>query len=329
MRFHSLTSLLVTLLIYLPLALTAQNLTIYSGRSKALVEPIINQFEAETGINVRVRYGGTTQLALAILEEGERSPADLFWAQDAGALGALTSENNFDNLPRNTLEKVSAQYRGQGGKWIATSGRARVLAYSTSRVDTAQLPKSIFDLDDPRWRGRIGWAPANGSFQSSLTALRKIHGNEQALIWLQDIKNNGAESYSNNTSIVQAIAAGEVDMGLVNHYYLYRFLENDPDFPVDQAFFEAGDTGNLVNVSGIGLLNSAINKDTAIQFIDFLLSTSSQEYFTEEVYEYPVIPNVRGILHHKNPAGLGPDIDLEELGDLDGTLDLLREAGLL
>lgn len=330
MRLQNLVTFTVlTFFLLLPLALSAQSLTIYSGRSKALVEPIINKFEAETGINVRVRYGGTTQLAVAILEEGDRSPADLFWAQDAGALGAITSENLFDNLPRQTLETVPPQYRGQGGNWIATSGRARVLAYSTSRVDTTQLPESIFELDDPRWRGRIGWAPANGSFQSFLTAMRKLNGNDQALDWLQDIKNNGAESYSNNTSVVQAIAAGEVDLGLVNHYYLYRFLENDPDYPVDQTFFEAGDPGNLVNVSGIGLLNSAANKVTAVQFIDFLLTTSSQEYFTEEVYEYPVIPEVSGSLHHENPAGISPDVDLEELGDLEETLDMLREAGLL
>ncbi|MEX0778855.1 MAG: iron ABC transporter substrate-binding protein [Balneolales bacterium] len=316
-------------LLLLPLILPAQSITVYSGRSKALVEPIINQFEAETGIDVRVRYGGTTQLAVAILEEGNRSPADIFWAQDAGALGAINAEGLFDNLPQNTLTSVPSQYRGQNDKWIATSGRARVLAYSTSRVDPSQLPESVFDLDNSRWENRIGWAPANGSFQSFLTAMRKTHGNDQTLDWLLDIKNNGVESYSNNTSIVQAIAAGEVDLGLVNHYYLYRFLENDPDFPVDQTFFEAGDTGNLVNVSGIGILNSATNKDGAVRFIDFLLSTPSQEYFTEEVFEYPVIPNVTGSLRHENPADLSPDIDLEELGDLDTTLDMLREAGLL
>ncbi|MEX0773720.1 MAG: iron ABC transporter substrate-binding protein [Balneolales bacterium] len=330
MRSQSIiTFVAFTFFVCLPLVLPAQSLTIYSGRSKALVEPLIQRFEDETGITVRVRYGGTTQLAMALLEEGDRSPADLFWAQDAGALGAVNAENLFEDLPQSTLETLPPQYRGQDGKWIATSGRARVLAYSTSRVDKAQLPKSVFDLDAPQWEDRIGWAPGNGSFQSFLTAMRKINGDAQTLEWLQEIKNSGVENYSNNTSIVQAIAAGEIDMGLVNHYYLYRFLENDPDFPVDQIFFEAGDVGNLVNVSGIGLLNSAANKDTAIQFIDFLLSTPSQEYFTEEVYEYPVIPDLRGSLRHENPAGLSPDVDLEELGDLDGTLDMLREAGLL
>ncbi|MEX0928664.1 MAG: extracellular solute-binding protein, partial [Balneolales bacterium] len=134
MRPHPLILFItLTLLLCLPLIAPAQSLTIYSGRSKALVDPIIQKFEEETGITVRVRYGGTTQLAVALLEEGSRSPADLFWAQDAGALGAVNAENLFGDLPQNTLEIVPPQYRGQAGKWIATSGRARVLAYSTSR----------------------------------------------------------------------------------------------------------------------------------------------------------------------------------------------------
>lgn len=294
-----------------------------------MVEPLIKKFESETGINVRVRYGGTTQLAVAILEEGSRSPADLFWAQDAGALGAVNAKNLFGTLPGATMESVPGHYRGEDNKWIATSGRARVLAYSSGRVDSSDLPESIFDLVDPRWKNRLGWAPTNGSFQSFLTALRKISGDEETLEWLKKIRNNGVENYANNNAIIQAIAAGEIDAGLTNHYYLYRYRESNSGFPVDQTFFKAGDPGNLVNVSGIGILESSRNKENAVKFVDFLLSPSTQEWFTREVFEYPVIAGVSLNLPDGNPVNTGPEVDLDDLSDLEATLKMLREAGLL
>ncbi|MEX0684838.1 MAG: iron ABC transporter substrate-binding protein [Balneolales bacterium] len=325
----SLRLLIILFILSIPHLLPAQSLTIYSGRSKALVDPLINQFESETGISVRVRYGGTTQLAVAILEEGSRSPADLFWAQDAGALGAVNAKGLFKSLPKGIVQVVSDQYRGNEDKWVATSGRARVLAYSTVRVDTTNLPESIFDLTEPHWKDRLGWAPANGSFQAFLTALRKTSGDEQSLKWLKNIKSNGVQNYANNTAILQAIAAGEIDLGITNHYYLHRFLESDPSFPVDQTFFKTGDPGNLVNISGIGILNSTVNNDSAEQFIKFLLSPTAQEWFVKEIYEYPVNEEVNFNLPKGKPVDHGPDINLEELGDLEATLKMLREAGLL
>lgn len=332
-RFFRLTALLIVLLVISPAAdAAAQSLTIYSGRSKALVEPLIKKFEAEHGIRMNVRYGGSTQLAVALLEEGRRTPADVFWAQDAGALGAVHRNGMFETLPSDLLSLLPEQLHNSEGTWIATSGRARVMAYSTSRVDTALLPGSIFGLADRQWRGRVGWAPSNGSFQSLLTSMRLQKGDDVILQWLRDMRGNNAQSYINNSAMLQALAAGEIDIALTNHYYLFRFRETDPGFPVEQTFFAHGDAGNLVNVAGIGMLKTAGNKDEALAFMKFLLEEEHQQWVTQEVYEYPVLEGMSTQSVDtplRDIQELSPDLDLDDLSDLNRTLDLLRRAGLL
>jgi iron(III) transport system substrate-binding protein len=307
-------------------------LVVYSGRSKGLVHPIIKQFEKETGITVKVRYGNTAQLAVALLEEGEKSPADLFWAQDAGALGAVSKQGLFQTLPESILSKVPDKFRNAEGMWTATSGRARVLAYSPERVKTEELPNSIFDLTDAKWKGRVGWAPQNASFQAFVTAMRVLEGEEKAEEWLRGMKANGAESYPKNTPIIRGLAAGEIDLGLPNHYYLMRFKKSDSGFPVEQTFFASGDAGNLVNVAGIGILKSSTHANEVNSFVEYLLSPKVQQFFISEVFEYPVtdavIPSEK-LLPLDELLKLTPEINLEKLDDLEGTLRLLREADIL
>lgn len=308
------------------------DLVIYSGRSQSLVEPLIERFEEESGLSVGVRYGDTAQLAVALTEEGESSRADLFWAQDAGALGAVHAAGLLADLPSSLLEEVPPHYRNDDNTWVATSGRARTLVYSASRVDASDLPDSILDLTDEEYQGRVGWAPTNGSFQAHLTAMRRIEGDDGTREWLRAMKENGAQAYSNNTSIVQAVADGEIDYGLANHYYLYRFKSEDPDFPVEQDFFEEGDPGNLINVAGVGVLDSSERQDVALQFVEFLLSEEAQQYVANEVFEYPVVEEVQASSDDFSAAGLEelqPAIDLDELRDLEETLDLLRDEELL
>jgi iron(III) transport system substrate-binding protein len=307
-------------------------LIVYSGRSKGLVHPIIKQFEKETGITVKVRYGNTAQLAVALLEEGEKSPADLFWAQDAGALGAVSKQGLFQTLPESILSKVPDKFRNAEGMWTATSGRARVLAYSPERVKTEELPNSIFDLTDAKWKGRVGWAPQNASFQAFVTAMRVLEGEEKAEEWLRGMKANGAKSYPKNTPIIRGLAAGEIDLGLPNHYYLMRFKKSDSGFPVEQTFFASGDAGNLVNVAGIGILKSSTHANEVNSFVEYLLSPKVQQFFISEVFEYPVtdavIPSEK-LLPLDELLKLTPEINLEKLDDLEGTLRLLREADIL
>ena len=321
----------VATLLATPLALAA-DLTLYSGRGESMVEPIIEQFEKNTGLEVAVRYGDTAQLAVLLQEEGHRSPADLYWGQDAGAMGALSKAGLLAELPEDIYAGLPTIYTSESGNWVAASGRARVFAYSPERVSDAEFPESVFDLTDGRYEGRVGWAPTNGSFQSFVTAMRVEHGDERTLTWLEDMSANGAVTFRNNSTQVQGVADGEIDFGLVNNYYLPRFLAAGDEFPVEQAFFVDGDIGNLVNVAGIAVLASSDRQETAVEFVRFLLSPAAQQYFTDNVYEYPVTRDVI-----QNPMlenfdrllEVSPQIDLDDLEDLEGTLNLLRDAGLL
>lgn len=310
----------------------AQSLTLYSGRGEALVQPLIDRFTAETGIGVDVRYGDTAQLAVLILEEGRASPADVFWGQDAGALGALAAAGRLRALPAGLGADLPDIYDSDGGLWVATSGRARVVAYAPARTAGDRQPASVFDLTDPAYRGRVAWAPTNGSFQSFVTAMRVVYGEDATRAWLQGMMANDVQAYANNTTQIEAVAAGEVDYALVNNYYLLRYLATDPAYPVAQRFFDDGDVGNLVNVAGAGILDTSRQAAAAQRFLEFLLAEEAQAYFTDVVYEYPVLPAV-----DPNPAlesvdtllRASPDVDLDTLRDLEGTLDLLREVGLL
>jgi iron(III) transport system substrate-binding protein len=310
----------------------AQTLTIYSGRGEALVQPIVERFTAETGIRVAVRYGGTSELAVLILEEGRASPADLFWGQDAGALGALAGAGRFVTLPQALTADLPAAFRSRNGAWIATSGRARVLAYSPERTASTPWPASVLDLTDAAYRGRVAWAPTNASFQAFVTAMRVALGEETTEGWLRGMIAAGTKSYQNNTSLIEAIAAGEVDYALTNHYYLLRFLATNPAYPVAQDFFAAGDVGNLINVAGAGVLGTSGRQAEAIRFLEFLLAQGAQEYFTQEVGEYPVRADVTpaaALVDLATLTSVGPDLDLDALEDLSGTLELLRRVGLL
>lgn len=306
-------------------------LVIYSGREEGLVGPVIEQFEKETGIDAQVRYSDTAELASTIAEEGENSPADVFFAQDPGALGAVGDTGAFKELPRETLDRVPEQFRSPDGLWVGTSGRARVVAYNTEALKEEDLPASIFDFTDPEWKGRIGWAPTNGSFQAFVTALRTIEGEERAKEWLEGIQANEPVVYPDNSTTLDAVASGEVEVGFVNHYYLYRALaEQGEGYGARNYYLENGDPGALVIVAGTGILKTADNPEEAQSFVDYLLADQAQQFFTDQDYEYPLVEGIR------TPEGLVPLSDIEtpkvNLGDLDdlqGTLELLRETGVL
>jgi iron(III) transport system substrate-binding protein len=306
-------------------------LTIYSGRNEELVGPLIQQFEQGSGIDVEVRYGDTAELAATILEEGDNSPADVFFAQDAGALGAVQNADRFEELPDEITERVDERFRSDEDEWVGVSGRARVVVFNTNTYTTTDLPDSIFGYTDPKFRGRIGWAPTNGSFQAFVTALRVIEGEDRAREWLEGIQANEPKVYENNTAVVNAAASGEIDVGFVNHYYLFRLLaENGEGFGARNYYFTNGDPGSLVNVAGAGVLTTSDNKQAADQFVEFLLSDEAQQYFADETYEYPLVEDVEP--NEALPALdeiETPDIDLSDLSDLQGTVQLLQDLGIL
>ncbi|WP_166350367.1 iron ABC transporter substrate-binding protein [Phytoactinopolyspora limicola] len=306
------------------------SLTVYSGRSEELVGPIIDQFEADTGIEVVASYGDTAEKAAQILDEGANSPADVFFGQDAGALGALSAAGVLAPLPQDQLDLVDPAYRSDAGDWVGVSGRARVVVYNTDRLDEADLPDTIAGLTDPEWEGRIGWAPTNGSFQAFVTAMRVIDGDDATAAWLEAMRDNNTQVYERNGPIVDAVAAGEVDAGLVNHYYLYPRLVDEPDLAAANKFYGDGDPGALVNVAGAGILQTSEEQAAAAEFVEYLLSETGQTYFVEETWEFPLVKEMDG------PEGLPsideltpPAIDLGQLEDLEGTLDMLTQTGVL
>ena len=309
-----------------------RTLTVYSGRSQSLVHPLLEAFGQSTGIDIRVKYAGSASTAATLLEEGDNTPADVVFLQDPGSLGSLAAAGMLAGLPEETLGKVDSRLRDPNGRWIGTSGRARTIIYNTEAINPdTDLPASILDFAEEEWRGRVGWAPRNGSFQSFVTALRVQLGEDAAREWLRGMRENDAQEYPNNTSIVQAAANGEVDVGFVNHYYLERFLAEYGDgFEARNYYIGNGDPGALVLVAGAGILEASENKETALEFVDFLLSEQAQQYFTSDAKEYPVAAGVEPEGDLPPIESLDPpDVDLGSLSDLQGTIDLLREVGVL
>ena len=332
-RLAALAALFVLLVTGLPACGGGDDtLTIYSGRSQSLVRPLLEQFSEQSGISIQVKYAGTPAIAGTLLEERENTPADVVFLQDPGYLGSLSGAGLLAELPEGLLSRVDPGFRSPAGHWVGTSGRARTVVYNTSAVDPRRdLPESVLGFTGPEWRDRVGWAPLNASFQAFVTAFRLKWGEEAARSWLRDIHSNGVRAYPNNTTLVAAVARGEVDVGFVNHYYLQRFLEEEGEtFGARNHFLGGGDPGALVLVAGAGIIRDSGNREGAERFVEYLLSDMAQGYFANTTREYPLIDGVA--------AGAGlpplsslepPDVDLGSLTDSRGTLALLREVGII
>ena len=307
-------------------------LTVYSGRSEELIGPLLTQFTEQTGIPVQARYGDTAELAAALIEEGDASPAQVFFAQDAGALGAVDAAGLLAALPSSVATAVPENYRAPSGHWTGVTGRARVIAYDADQVPAAEVPQSIFDLTDPKWKGQVGIAPTNASFQAFVTAMRVSQGDEVTRQWLEGLVANDVQTYEKNGLILDAVDTGQVKLGLVNHYYWYeKAAEVGEDAMRAQiAFTKPEDPGSLVNVAGVGLLTGAADNPDAARFVEWLLTPSVQQWFVENTWEYPLLPAVAAAEGLPALDSLrGPNVPLAELADLPGTLTMLEDVGLL
>lgn len=305
---------------------SGESLVLYSGRNEALIAPLIELFTDETGIEVSVRYGESAEMAATIIEEGSNVAADAFLSQDAGALGALSAEGATTRLPSDLLSMVPAEYQAGDGSWIGVSGRARVLNYNPDLVTA--LPASVFDLADPGWKGRIAIAPTNASFQSFVTGMRVTAGDEVTLTFLTDLKEN-AVIYEKNGQILDAVEAGDVAAGLINHYYWYEKSSEvgEGNMKSKLNWFSAGDAGNLVNVAGISILS---DNPAALEFTRWLLGNTAQEYFLKNTFEYSLTTNSPPSSSLPDLDEIaGPNIDLSDLSSLSQTLELLAKAGLI
>ena len=307
----------------------SQSLTVYSGRSEAFIGSFFADFEAESGVRLNIRYGDSAELAAQILEEGENSPADIFISQDAGALGAVAQAGLLQKLPNELLSLVPTSFKASSGLWVGLTGRARVFAYNPKAVTT--LPTSIDDLTDPSWSSKIGIAPTNASFQAFVTALRIIRGDEATENWLTKIVANNPKLFEKNSQIVEAIDAGQIQLGLVNHYYTWEVSKAlGREINAVNGFFGPGDAGNLINVSGAGVFNTSKNQSLANKLIEYLLAEKTQKRFVSENHEYSVLPNLITPSGQPTLKEIGaPIVNLDSLKDLKQTQELLIKVGLL
>jgi iron(III) transport system substrate-binding protein len=294
------------------------------------VDELFTQFTAQTGIALDVRYGDSGELASLILTEGKASPADVYFSQDAGALGAVSEVGLLAELPPDVLEQVDERFRSTSGQWVATSGRVRVVVYNPTLVATP--PAGIDDLLDPQWKGKIGYAPTNASWQSFVTALRVIRGEDAARTWLEGFAANEPVPYEKNGVVRDAVNAGEVSLGLVNHYYLYEKIaaEGADSVVAKNHYFLNGDVGGLVNVAGVGVVASSAKQTAALEFVKFLLSAQGQQYFVDRTFEYPMAAGIDAYFELPKFDALNPPaIDLSDLSSIEATQQLLEEVGLL
>lgn len=305
-------------------------LVIYSGRSEELVAPLLEQLEKATGTKVEIRYGDSAELAAQLLEEGDKTKADLFFSQDAGALGALGKAGRLAPLSQASLDQVDKKYRAEDGSWVGVSGRARVIAYNSDKV--ASAPDSVKDLTKPEWKGKVGYAPTNASFQAFVTGMRVLEGEDATRTWLKDFKANSPQAFEKNGAVLTAVDEGKAELGLINHYYYYEKAseEGADKLKVALSFPKKGDPGALVNVAGVGLLKGNDQSAAAQKAVDFLLEKEAQTYFADETHEYPLAAGVtsKDDLPELDTLGV-PEIDLSKLESLEATLEMLREAGMV
>lgn len=307
------------------------DLIIYSGRSESLVEGVLDDLSKETGVKVGVRYAGSSELAAQLLEEGEATKADLFFSQDAGALGALGKAGRLEPLDPAVAEQVIDGFSDPNGLWVATSARARVIAYHPEQAPEAEQMTSADEILDPKYKDKIGYAPGNASFHSFVTALRVAKGEDGAKDWLTRFKANEPRKYDNNVLVLDGVDKGEVALGLINHYYWYeRVSEKGADAVTARIhFLDADDPGALINVAGVGIIRGTDQKEAALKAVNYLLTEQAQQYFADETAEYPVIDGITS--QHDLPplAELEKSsIDLNELDSLETTLAMLNEVGL-
>ena len=309
---------------------SAESLVLYSGRDEELVQPLIDQFVSETGIEVEVRYGNSAEMGAQLLEEGDSTPADVFLTQEVGAAGVLAKAGLLTPLPDDVVELAEERFRpGEDNAWVGVTGRSRVIVYNPELVP--EPPTGVMDLTDPKYAGMTAWVPGNAGFQAFITGFRVSQGEDAASAWLDEMAANGAVAYESNGDVLEAVNNGDVPMGLINHYYWARSLPELGDGLVAKLVFPAGDDpGGLVNATAVGITTTGADNPASLELVEYLLSEAGQTYFVTETFEYPVVAGIA------DPEGVpplaeleGPAIDLTDLESLEATQALLTEKGLL
>lgn len=310
----------------------SDELTVYSGQHEQTMKLLTDDFTRRTGIDVKVRRNSESALANQLLREGSASPADVFITENPPALTAVQRKGLFAPVEPATLAKTPSRYNAPKGDWVGVSARSAVLVYDPDKLKRSELPRRLLDLADSKWRGKLGFAPAESDFQPLITAIGKLHGTRAVSTWLEGLKAN-SKRYDGNVAIVMAVNGGEIEAGLIDHYYYYRTRDElgASKTRAKLHYFAPGDAGAFVDVSGAAALKSSDHKDEAQRFLAYLVSKPAQEIIaTSQSYEYPLASGVRTKRDIKPFEQLKPpDISVDDLGDGSEALRALQDAGLL
>ena len=309
-----------------------REVTVYSGRTENLIGPTLEAFACETGTDVSVRWGSSTDLALLLAEEGDRTAADVFLSRSPGPVGFLESDGLLGTIDDGVLGLVAPENRSASRTWVGFSGRKRVLVHNIDSVPPEELPQSVFDLTDERYRGRVAIPATNGSFVDWFTVFRDQYGSDVASQWLNDMVANDARYYPNNRSIVEAAGRGEIDMGLVNHYYQYQEAAAAGDrHRAANHDLADDDIGSLLIITAATITAGSDNRQAANELIAYLLTESAQRYFSQQTFEYPLAAGVE-------PADVLPPLKALEIGSVDfdalgggfaETIAIIEASGIL
>ncbi|WP_271168664.1 extracellular solute-binding protein [Hansschlegelia plantiphila] len=307
-----------------------ETLTLYNGQHAETTAAIVEAFTRETGVRVAIRRGNSAQLANQILEEGDASPADVFYSEEIAPVLTLAARGLLSTANPDTLKQIPPQFAAKDGAWIGVSARCRVVAYNTDMIKLEALPSTVMDFAKPEWRDKVGFVPTSGEFQAQTLTIVKMKGRDAAVAWLKGLKDNG-RIYNGNVAAVQGVQRGEVPVALVNNYYWFRVAEEIGDDKMKCQLYYIGhkDPGALLTLSPAGILKSSKRQDIAQRFLGFLVSAAGQQALVDAVAEYPVRPGVTSPYALKPIDELDPpDITPEDIGDADLARALRREAGL-
>lgn len=312
----------------------AEKLTVYSGRAERLIKPVLDEFTAKTGIQVDLLSSGTTELVNRLKAEGDRTPADLFLTNDAGSLEQARAAGILRPLNMREIDRaIPPQFRAPDNAWIGLSGRFWIIVYNTTQVKADDL-KSLLDLADPKWKGKIAIPNAGSEYlQAGVSVIRASYGDPKTKAFLEGLRDNaGAQVYQKSSQIVEAVAKGQASLGIVNHYYVYRHLAAQPGAPV--AVFmpdqQEGGIGAIMNVAGVGIVKSTKHLDAAKLLVEFLVAQAGQKLFAELDKEYPLHPDVKAdpaLVDRKSFRAA--QVPLTRLAELrEPTLTLIEQVGL-
>ena len=307
------------------------SITVYNAQHQELIEEIAPGFTKETGIEVKLRNGSDFELANQLVQEGSASPADVFLTENSPAMSLVQSKGLFSPVEAKTLAQVPERYSPSDGSWMGFAARSTVVAYNTDKVKEADLPASILDLAKPEWKGKISFSPSGADFQAIVSAVLETKGEAATKEWLDGIKANGTV-YQGNNVVLESVNAGEVDAGVIYHYYWYRDQAESGEHSdkTKLHFFGDKDPGAFVSVSGAGVLKSSNKQADAQKFLAYISGEKGQQALADSyALEYPLNPAVS----LKPPVKPFSELDppLIDVAELNGpkVISLLQEVGFL